>query len=344
MFFIDKYRPITKDDSHFHQKIIDMLEIMSKDDGIPHTILYGPDGSGKKTLVNIFLGMLFGPNVHNSKEVSYDIVGSGGKKNVEKIKQSNYHIIINPKSNNFDRYLIHDVVKEYAKSKTLNSIFEKNKQFKLVLINDVDNLSFCAQAALRRTMERYNDKCRFVMCCKSLSKVIDPLKSRCVCIRVPSPDDADIFEYIFKISTKEKVNLSLKEYADVVKNSNGNIKRALWELQYKKYGYEMNTEYKKSLDKLVDLFWKGELNNMTAIRNIFFDLMITNFTGITILRDLINVIYQSKLLTDDTKQKLVQTSSKIEYGLIKGRREIIHLDKFTMNALKLINEQKNLQK
>lgn len=337
MFFIDKYRPTNKDESHFHKDIIDMLEIMSKDDAIPHVILYGPEGGGKKTLINMFLGMLFGNAVYNSKDVSYEIVGSGGKKTIEKIRQSNYHITINPKNNNYDRYLIHDVVKEYAKSKSLNSIFEKNKPFKMVFINGLDNLSFCAQAALRRTMEKYNDKCRFVMWCKSLSKVIDPLQSRCVCIKVPAPSDVQIFEYIFRISIKEDIDLELEEYSKIIENANGNIKLALWELQFKKYGHELDTDYKKSLYKLLDLLLKTDLANMREIRNIYFDLMITNFTGITILRDLINIIYECDQIDENTKQKIVQTSSEIEYRLMKGRREIIHLDAFSILTMQNIS-------
>lgn len=337
MFFIDKYRPTTKKDAHFHKNILDMLDIMSSDNAIPHIILYGPGGSGKKTLINIFLGMLFGNSVHNTKDVSYEIVSSGGKKTIEKVKQSNYHITINPKSTNYDRYLIHDIVKEYAKSKSLNTIFEKNKQFKLVLINNLDNLSFCAQAALRRTMERYNDKCRFVMWCKSLSKVIEPLQSRCVCVRIPSPTDTEIFEYIFKISIQEKMLMDLKEYSTIASRANGNIKSALWELQFKRFGYELNTEYINSLNNIVSLFLEADLNNVGKIRQAFFNLMITNYTGITILKDLINKIYDCPHLSEDVKQKIIQKSAEIEYRLMKGRREIIHLDAFAISSIQYIS-------
>ena len=46
MFLIDKYRPTNKKDLCFHQDISNMLEIMSKDDGLPHLIFFGPEGSG----------------------------------------------------------------------------------------------------------------------------------------------------------------------------------------------------------------------------------------------------------------------------------------------------------
>lgn len=344
MFLIDKYRPFTKEQSEFHTDVIDMLEIMSKDDAIPHLILYGPDGSGKRTIINIFLEMLFGKNVRYAKDISYEIVSSGGKKTIEKVKQSNYHIEINPKGTNYDRYLIHDIVKEYARSKSLNTIFEKNKQFKLVLINNVDNLSPGAQMALRRTMEVYSDKCRFIMWCKSLSKLIKELQSRCIKQRIPAPTDSEIFKYLFKISVEEKIALTLNEYTKIIERANGNIKNALWELQFKKFGYEINTEYLNTLDKIVELLLSSNLNNIDNIRELFFHLMITNYTGPNILRDLIDKLYDCPKISTITKQKILNKGVETEYRLIKGRRDITHLDDFAVNTIKNIYEDKQTKK
>jgi hypothetical protein len=44
------------------------------------------------------------------------------------IKQSKNHIIIEPNSNGFDKYLIQEIIQEYAKSEWLN-IFKNNSEF-----------------------------------------------------------------------------------------------------------------------------------------------------------------------------------------------------------------------
>jgi DNA polymerase III delta prime subunit len=111
---------------------------MSKDEAIPHIIFYGPEGSGKKTMIRLFLEMLFDSSVHRTVDVAYKVSGSTSKNKVEKIKQSNYHIVINPKNNNYDRYLIHDIVKEYAKRKSLGA-YKTDRSFKVVSINNLDN-------------------------------------------------------------------------------------------------------------------------------------------------------------------------------------------------------------
>ena len=236
--------------------------------------------------------------------------------------------------------MIHDIVKKYAKSKTLNNIFENNKKFKLVLVNNLNNLSFYAQAALRRTMERYNDKCRFIMRCNSLSKVIDPLQSRCRCIRVPAPSDKCIFECIYRVACREHMNLSLGEYTDIIKNSYGNVRQALWELQFKKFGYSLTTSYINSSSQLVTLILKADLRKYASIRNNFYNTMITNFTSVTILRDLINKLYDCSDISDETKQLIVKKGAEIDYALTKGRREIIHFDSFVMNCMHFIKQEK----
>lgn len=343
MFLIDKYRPMTKDQIFFHKQLIELLYVMSKDEAIPHIIFYGPDGSGKKTTIRLFLEMLFDATVHKSKDTPYKVVGSGNKTVIENIKQSNYHIVIDPKGTNFDRYLVHDIVKEYAKRGIINA-FKTKRAFKIVLMNDIDRMSHNPQASLRRTMERYNKNVRFILCCKSLSKVIKPLQSRCMCIRVPSPSDLELFEYVFKISVKENINLTLDQYLKIIERANGNIKNALWALDFYRFKYDMSTDYYESLDKVVKLLLEPKVSNMIIIRDIIFTLMITNFTGTTIMRDLLDYICINSIITDDAKQKIIQQCVEFEYQLVKGRREIIQFDAVISTSMKIIHEENGLIK
>lgn len=342
MFLIDKYRPTVKENIFFHKELIELLDIMSKDEAIPHIIFYGPEGSGKKTMIRLFLEMLFDSSVHRTVDVPYKVSGSTSKNKVEKIKQSNYHIVINPKNNNYDRYLIHDIVKEYAKRKSLGA-YKTDRSFKVVSINNLDNMSYYAQTALRRTMERY-DKCRFVMWCKSLSKVIKPLQSRCICLRIPAPNDIELFRYVIRIAGKEGIVLSLDQYVDIVKKSNGDIKRALWELEFYRFNYKINTDYYESLEKIMVLVLEPKLRNMIEIRNIIFNLMITNFDGTTIMRDLMDYVCMNDKITDSAKQKIIHESSEIEYQLVKSRRKIFQFDALISTIMTVLHDQKGLIK
>jgi DNA polymerase III delta prime subunit len=404
--------------------------------------------------------MLFDSTVHDLDDVSYSVTGSGNKVADEIIKQSNYHIELEPYGNNFDRYLIHDVVKKYAQRSSFK-VFRTNRKFKIVLINNIDNLSPSAQFSLRRTMEDNSDNCRFILWCNSISKVIKPLRSRCKCLKISAPKNIDMMEYILTISMRENIDISLNKMCYILNESDGNIKKALWLLQIYKHHhvivqhiyqniYELGallksvfdcrceTSYKKiahaiikanytdkfrtkdiltlvtsfstdiykpikellskytdhkifknyttfiedynkklgktifsidgdktdmpskmdeivdnirikldaivtslelldpythkerEIEKLIDLILEKSTANITAIRTILFNLMITNIKGTNSLIDIVDNIIKRPSINNLVKTKVVIVSAEMEYNMIRGRREIIHFDNFIM--------------
>jgi replication factor C subunit 3/5 len=62
----------------------------------------------------------------------------------------------------------------------------------VVVINEADSLTRDAQAALRRTMEKYMSNMRVILCANSTSRLIAPIKSRCLLIRVASPSFQEV--------------------------------------------------------------------------------------------------------------------------------------------------------
>ena len=261
MFYINKYVPTSLEEIFFHYNIYKMLEIMSNDTSIPHLLFHGPYGSGKKTMINIFMEMLFGKSVHSVKNVKYLVSGSGNTESEEEFKQSFHHIFIEPKGNNHDRYLIHDVIKKYVLKARYNLVKTKHN-FKLVVINNVDIMSESVQFSLRRTIEKYSSQCRFIIISNSISKIIDPIVSRCKCILVKSPDETDIIDYANQIAIKENINLTLDRTAYILNQYNGNIKNVLWRLEM----YKLNDI---NLEKIKNDFI--DIKNLMKNINIDFD-------------------------------------------------------------------------
>lgn len=62
----------------------------------------------------------------------------------------------------------------------------------VVIINEADSLTRDAQAALRRTMEKYMSNMRIILCANSTSKLIAPIKSRCLLVRVAAPTEDEV--------------------------------------------------------------------------------------------------------------------------------------------------------
>lgn len=52
-------------------------------------------------------------------------------------------------------------------------------------------------------MEKYVNKCRLILCAENIGRVLAPLRSRCLLIRVPAPNEQEIFSILSKISEVE---------------------------------------------------------------------------------------------------------------------------------------------
>ena len=78
---------------------------------------------------------------------------------------------------------------------------------------------------------RYSANCRLILCCQSPSKLIDPLRSRCLGIRVAAPTNDDIVSVLNKVAAKERFQLPAEFAASVAKESKRNMRRALLMLE-----------------------------------------------------------------------------------------------------------------
>ncbi len=322
----------------FHKDIFRKLEKISKDDGMSHIIFYGNPGSGKKTMINLFLEMIFDKSIYRLDDSKYTVISSGNIENEVIVKQSDHHIIIEPNNNNFDRYLIQDIVKEYARRYPL-CIFEKSRNFKMVQINNLDNLSYYAQTSLRRTIEKYSKTCRFIMWCYSLSKVIEPLRSRCLCIHVPTQPDHELIKWTFNVSSLENIDINFPVLNYIVESSNGNLKDILWKLDLYKYCGKIQNGYQKSLNNLISEILVN--NDIQVIRDYIYKMMITNISSNIIIKDILNIILEKLDTYPNSKEKSLQIinyASEFEYKLSKGRRDIIHIEAFIMNVINVLRK------
>lgn len=350
MFLIDKYGLYaekntmlnydhTKKDQDllFHTDAIKMMSIMAKDESMPHIICYGPEGSGKKTIIKKFLELIYGNDVNKVKDTIYNVTGSGNNVTEVVIKQSNYHIIIEPNNDNRDRYLIHDVVKEYARRMPLHNLFSENKCFKTVVINNLGNLSYYGQTSLRRTMEKYSDTCRFIMWSHSLSNVIEPLRSRCYCFRIVPPDMFDIHKLIYLVCGHEKIKISLADISRISKECQGDIKRALWLLDMYRHGYSNTEQYDVIIGRIGKLISLGEFSKLQQIRDLMYTLIISNIQGTKIMISLMENLlgYDTDYLT---KSKIIEKTVFYEHRMASARREIMQLDCLVISLMRVFRD------
>lgn len=195
MLWVDKHRPKTLEDLNFHDATTQRLSaLVEKPETMPHLFVYGPSGAGKKTRIMALLQKIYGNGALKLK-LDKRTFTTPSKRTVEvNMVSSNYHIELCPGDAGLnDRFVVQEIIKEMASNRSLTSGNAKGGvDFKIVVLQEVDRLSKQAQAALRRTMEKYTQTCRLILVCNSAAKVMEPVRSRCLGIRVPAPSIDDV--------------------------------------------------------------------------------------------------------------------------------------------------------
>jgi replication factor C subunit 3/5 len=195
MLWVDQHRPKTLEELSYHDSTTQRLEALVGEDNatsMPHLFVYGPSGAGKKTRINTLLQKIYGNGALKLK-LDKRTFTTPSKKPVEvNMVSSAYHIELCPGDAGFnDRFVVQEIIKEMASNRSLNTK-KGGVDFKIVVLHEVDRLSKQAQAALRRTMEKYASTCRLILVCNSPSKVMEPVRSRCLGIRIPAPTIDDV--------------------------------------------------------------------------------------------------------------------------------------------------------
>jgi replication factor C subunit 2/4 len=103
--------------------------------------------------------------------------------------------------------------------------------FKLIILDEADSLTGDAQAALRRTIETYSRVTRFCIICNYISRIIDPLASRCTKFRFkPLGRDAMVAR-LADIAAAEGVTAAPGALEAVLDVAGGDMRKAVTFLQ-----------------------------------------------------------------------------------------------------------------
>mmetsp|Transcript_4058 Transcript_4058/g.7475 ORF Transcript_4058/g.7475 Transcript_4058/m.7475 type:complete len:355 (+) Transcript_4058:67-1131(+) len=336
VLWVDKYRPVNLSKLDLHEGVSKRLRTLVASGDIPHLLFFGPSGGGKRTRIRAVLRELYGPGVEKLKISNKEFRVGASKKKVEiTILQSNYHIEMCPADAGLnDTHVITEVIKEIAQTHTLDP--STQRAYKIVVLNEVDRLTQQAQNALRRTMEKYMGTCRIFMCCESSCRVIEPLRSRCLGIRVPAPTKQEIVTVLKMIAKKEnKLNLPEKTAVDIVERSDRNLRRAILLFEATKM-----QQYPFTPDQKVNSAdWEVYIQSIASsivqeqspmrlmqVRSKLYELL-----GNCIPPDVIMKTLTKELLSrmdDELKYKVIELAAFFEHRMKIGNKPIYHLEAF----------------
>lgn len=212
----EEFDKIMKIKYRFILDFFDSLEY----NNIPNILLYGEEGSCKKTLIYNF----FKNTEKIKKRIEYKI----NYKKVEfYIYYTKYYIEIDIKQIiKYKKMVLIEFIKE------INNTRNVNNDLKIIIIHGVNLLGLEEQFILRKIIEKNYHYCRFILISNTINNIIEPIKSRCFLIKTPGFTKSFIKQKVNEIIEKEKIEIDEKSLTKLLEISNKNLKKGLLELDF----------------------------------------------------------------------------------------------------------------
>jgi len=300
--WIEKYRPQNINDIIYHDDIVNTLKKLISNKKFPHTIFFGPPGTGKTSTI---------------LACAKEIYGEGYKSMVLSLNGSDDRGI----------KVIREQIKEFSE---YNQLFCRG--VKLVILDEADSMTYDAQFALRRVIENYTHNTRFCLICNYISKLILALQSRCITFRFSNIDNTIAYGKLKEIIKKEEIKYSDKGLKTIIEISKGDMRKCINLLQsvsmatgnvnelnvYKCSGEPSSKVFNELLDYLTKYSFVDTYNYLNKIRLEY------SMSLIDLIRRIDKFILNLEL-SDNQMSNLIINLSNIENNLSNGGTDEIQL-------------------
>jgi len=214
--------------------------------------------------------------------------------------------------------------------------------FKILILDEADNMTAPAQQALRRTMEKHTRNCRMILICNYSNKIIPPIQSRCVVFRFSSLSNEDIKSRVKFVANKEDISVSPDGLNAIVYVSKGDCRRAINYMQSCgtiSKNIDQDVVFRVAVEVPPELI--REILKTALEGQLQFSIKMLNditreygLSGVNIIKNLHREIYDLDV-SEDVKIELTKILAEFEYRLSQGGTEEIQLQALLANIVML---------
>ena len=200
--WVEKYRPQELAQVAGQSDAVGSLEaLLKKPADMPHLMFSGSAGVGKTTTALCIARQVLGEHVEDSLLE----LNASDERGINMVREK---------------------VKRFSNFAAFDDI-----PFKIIILDEADEMTSDAQTALRRIIEDASRICRFILVANNISKIIDPIQSRCAVFKFKALSDDDIAASLKRIAKAEKVKVDAKGIRAVCDYAGGDMRNAINILQ-----------------------------------------------------------------------------------------------------------------
>ncbi|XP_016837608.1 replication factor C subunit 4 [Nasonia vitripennis] len=308
--WVEKYRPKTVEDVVEQGEVVEVLRQCLSGGDFPNLLLYGPPGTGKTSTILAAARQLF---------------GSMFKERILELNASDERGI----------QVVREKVKKFAQLTAGNTRPDGKPcpPFKIIILDEADSMTDAAQSALRRTMEKESQTTRFCLICNYVSRIIEPLTSRCTKFRFKPLGEEKIIERLEYICGEEDLKAEKSVLKLVVDASGGDLRRAITCLQsvtrLKGIGIEVTNNDVLEVTGVVPTKWLDDLLRVCETKNYneveaYVDkFMLEAYSASQVVDQLNDIVIYSNTLTDKQKAYIGEKLGECSYRLLEGGSEYV---------------------
>ncbi|XP_017760852.1 PREDICTED: replication factor C subunit 4 [Eufriesea mexicana] len=310
--WVEKYRPRTVEDVVEQAEVVEVLRQCLNGGDFPNLLFYGPPGTGKTSTILAAARQLFG-SLYRERILELNASDERGIQ------------------------VVRNKIKTFAQL-TPGGMRDDGKNcpsFKIIILDEADSMTNAAQAALRRTMEKESHSTRFCLICNYVSRIIQPLTSRCSKFRFKPLGEDKIIERLEYICKMEGLKAEKPVLLKIVEASGGDLRRAITCLQsitrLKVQSIEITVDDVVEIIGIVPDKWLDELMEVCKTKDYgkaeeFVDhFMLEAYATSQVIEQLSERIIYSNELTDKQKAVIANKLGECNYRLLDGGSEYIQL-------------------
>lgn len=310
--WVEKYRPKRVDEVVEQGEVVAVLQKCVEGADLPSMLLYGPPGTGKTSTILAAARQIFGDMF---------------KERILELNASDERGI----------NVVRTKIKNFAQL-TASAVRPDGKPcppFKIIILDEADSMTHAAQAALRRTMEKESRSTRFCLVCNYVSRIIDPITSRCTKFRFKPLGRDKIIERLRHICSMEGVKIDEDAFGSIVDISGGDMRRAITTLQscYNLKGKTANITTEDLLEisgiipetYLSSFFEVCRSGNFAKLEDFVRSLTYEAYSVGQMMEQLNDFVIRSKDLSNKQKAIICDRLGETSYRLQDGGSEYLQI-------------------